>query len=185
MPTPGAAPRDASDDALVGQSLGNWRVVRAIARGGFGVVYEARHVSIEGHRAAIKLLHKEHAGDADIQRRFISEANAASRIAHPNIVQIFDAGTTPAGDCFIVMEYLDGQPLSKLIAQGAMPAERAAGLLMQVAAALGAAHGLGIVHRGRSGAVLATGDGRGGTVGERTGVAARLSGSSVRPGLCW
>lgn len=165
MPTPGAAP----EDALVGESLGNWRVVRAIARGGFGVVYEARHVSIEGHRAAIKVLHKEHAGDTDIQRRFISEANAASRIAHPNIVQIFDAGTTPRGDCFIVMEYLDGAPLAKLIEQGAMPAARAAGIAGQVAAALGAAHGLGIVHREPSGAIRATGGRAQGTDGERAG----------------
>lgn len=132
---------------LIGEQLGNWRIVRLLAQGGFGVVYEAAHVSIEGHRAAIKVLHKEHAQDPDVQRRFTGEANSASRIAHPNIVQIFDAGVTPQGICYIVMEFLDGRPLTALIEEGRLPPQRAAFILAQVASALAAAHDIGIVHR--------------------------------------
>ena len=142
-----STPAPASEAELVGQVLGNWRVIRPLARGGFGVVYEAHHVSLAGHRAAVKVLHASHAGDPEIQRRFTSEANAASRIAHPNIVKIFDAGTTAQGTCFIAMEFLDGQPLSALVKQGPLAARRVAHLLGQVASAVGAAHTRGIIHR--------------------------------------
>lgn len=148
MESPGSQPGAAAGAELVGQLLGNWRIVRLLASGGFGVVYEARHVSIEGHRAAIKVLHRTHAADPEVQRRFTSEANAASRIAHPNIVQIFDAGTTAQGACYIVMAFLDGRPLSALIEKGPLGPGRTAHICAQVASALAAAHELGIIHRG-------------------------------------
>ncbi len=137
----------AAEAELVGKVLGKWRISRPLARGGFGVVYEAHHVAIAGHRAAVKVLHSLHSADPEIQRRFTSEANAASTIAHPNIVKIFDAGTTAQGTCFIAMEFLDGKPLSTLIKQGGLTAGRTAHLLAQVASAVGAAHGRGIIHR--------------------------------------
>lgn len=143
MSTPAAA----AEPELVGQVLGKWRVVKALARGGFGVVYEAHHLALAGHRAAVKVLHSTHASGPEVQRRFTSQANAASHIAHPNIVKIFDAGTTAQGTCLIAMEFLDGQPLSTLIKHGSLPLRRVAHTLAQVASAVGAAHTRGIIHR--------------------------------------
>src|SRR5579883_1117889 len=80
-----------------GRLIGNWRLVRPLGVGGFGTVYEAEHQTIPGRRGAVKVLHPEMAVNADIKRRFINEASAASRAEHENIVQIFDGGVTADG----------------------------------------------------------------------------------------
>lgn len=130
-----------------GQLLGNWRVLRPLGVGGFGTVYEAEHSSIPGRRSAIKVLHPQMALNADIKRRFLNEASAASRAEHENIVQIFDGGVAADGTCYVVMELLSGQSLEKLLSDGPLTVPRTLAIATQVAAALAAAHKLGIVHR--------------------------------------
>jgi len=111
------------------------------------VVYAARHAVIE-RPLAIKVLRREATRDQATARRFVQEAKAASRIGHPNIVDVTDFGTTPDGMTYSVMEYVDGTTLANAIKHAAPFApERAVRIASQIARALVSAHGKGIVHR--------------------------------------
>ena len=135
-------------DRLVGQTLdGRYFVERKIGEGGMGVVFSARHAVIE-RPLAIKVLKREVMRDTATIRRFVQEAQAASRIGHPNIVDVTDFGTTPDGMTYSVMEYVDGNTLGTALRESApFPAQRAIRIAAQIARALGAAHDKGIVHR--------------------------------------
>ena len=135
-------------DRLVGQTLeGRYLVTKKIGEGGMGVVFAARHAVIE-RPLAIKVLKREVMRDKATILRFVQEAKAASRIGHPNIVDVTDFGTTPDGMTYSVMEYVDGQTLgAALRADAPFPVARAIRITAQIARALGAAHDKGIVHR--------------------------------------
>ena len=77
-----------------GHPFGNYRIVRLLGEGGFGEVYLAENPLID-RRAAVKVLHTALAQDAELVRRFLNEARAASAIRHRNIIEVFDAGVTP------------------------------------------------------------------------------------------
>ena len=141
-------PGSSEYDRLVGETLdGRYFVQRKIGEGGMGVVFAARHAVIE-RPLAIKVLKREVMRDAATIKRFVQEAKAASRIGHPNIVDVTDFGTTPDGMTYSVMEYVDGVTLSRAIKDRApMPAEQAIPIAQQIGRALGAAHDKGIVHR--------------------------------------
>ncbi len=140
--------RENEYDKLVGQTLdGRYYVEKKIGEGGMGVVFSARHAVIE-RPLAIKVLKREVMRDTATIRRFVQEAKAASRIGHPNIVDVTDFGTTPDGMTYSVMEFVDGQTLGSAIRHGApFPPLRAVKIAAQIARALGAAHDKGIVHR--------------------------------------
>ncbi len=124
-----------------------YRLVAAIGSGAMGSVYRAEHVQI-GKPVAIKVLHREVEQHAESVARFRREAEAASRLSHPNTVNVFDFGRTDSGSLYLAMEYVDGEPLSKRIANdGPMPFGRVASLIAQVADSLAEAHAAGIVHR--------------------------------------
>jgi len=135
-------------DRLVGETLdGRYYVQRKIGEGGMGVVFAAKHAVIE-RPLAIKVLKREVMRDTATIKRFVQEAKAASRIGHPNIVDVTDFGTTPDGMTYSVMEYVDGKTLSVAIKEGApFPPEKTIRIATQIARALGAAHDKGIVHR--------------------------------------
>jgi tRNA A-37 threonylcarbamoyl transferase component Bud32 len=150
---PGAKPASvarphAVEDVGVGSLIGDaYLVERVLGEGGMGVVYAVTHVRLN-KRFALKLLKRELAKDPETRERFLREAQAAGQIRHPNVVEITDYASLPDGSAYLVMEYLEGQPLSSMIKLGgALPALRAASLVRDVAGALGAAHALGIVHR--------------------------------------
>ena len=151
-PDPALAPlfdaRDSEYDKLVGQTLdGRYCVEHKIGEGGMGVVFAARHAVIE-RPLAIKVLKREAMRDAGTILRFVQEAKAASRIGHPNIVDVTDFGTTPDGMTYSVMEFVQGHTLATAIRLGAPFAPlRAIRIAAQIARALGAAHDKGIVHR--------------------------------------
>lgn len=112
-----------------------------------GVVYLARHIVIE-KAVAIKVLRAEVAADESVVKRFVQEARAASRVGHPNIIDVTDFGTTRDGLTYQVMEYLEGQTVSQLLKDsGFLGVQRALAIIAQMARALGAAHDKGIVHR--------------------------------------
>ncbi|MEP6653015.1 MAG: serine/threonine-protein kinase [Myxococcales bacterium] len=138
----------ADEDPRVGTTIaGRYFLRRLCGEGAMGRVYEGHHVEI-GRRVAIKILHSNFRNTADVVERFRREARAASRIGHPNIVDVTDSGTTPDGAFFFVMEYLDGVDLEQVITrEGALPVERALRLAAQVCRALVAAHTAGIIHR--------------------------------------
>lgn len=132
----------------VGEVVGEkYRLVRLLGEGGMGTVYEARH-DVIGRRFAVKFLHAELAGHPEILARFRREAQAAGSLENENIAAVTDFGTSPDGAPYIVMEFLEGQDLAKVLAQtGPLPIQRAAHILIQVCRGLFAAHGRGIVHR--------------------------------------
>lgn len=130
-----------------GQLFGNYRVVRLIGEGGFGEVYLVENELIQ-RRAAVKVLHPALAQDAELVRRFLNEARAASAICHPNIVEVLDAGGTPDGAPYILMEFLEGVSLQKRLAdRGPVPLPKVLDIADQAGSALVAAHAAGIVHR--------------------------------------
>src|SRR5262245_25356450 len=99
-------------DRLVGETLdGRYLVQSKIGEGGMGVVFAVKHAVIE-RPLAIKVLKREVMRDQATIQRFIQEAKAASRIGHPNIVDVTDFGKTPEGMTYSVMEYVDGTTLS-------------------------------------------------------------------------
>jgi serine/threonine-protein kinase len=96
---------------------------------------------------ALKRLAENLARDEELRRRFVREARLAARLAHPNVVRVFDVGEDD-GRPFIAMEYVDGETLAELVARrGPLPAAEAATLAMQICAGLAAAHAAGLVHR--------------------------------------
>lgn len=130
-----------------GSVVGPYVVVRRIARGGGGSVYEARHAFLQ-RRAALKVLHRAFAASAEMLERFVREAHAVNLIAHPNIVEIFDFGRLPDGRPYHVMPYVDGLPLHTTVTrEGPLPAREVLGLLTPICDALAATHERGIVHR--------------------------------------
>lgn len=131
---------------MVGEVIGNYRVVAELGKGGMGVVYRAEHVQL-GRAAALKMLLPQFSSDAGIVQRFFNEARAASAIDHPGIVAIYDFGTHTDGRAYIAMEMLKGESLEHRLQRGPLSPTDGATILAQTAAALGAAHARGIVHR--------------------------------------
>src|SRR5690349_9822891 len=97
---------------MLGETVGSYRVVRELGRGGMGVVYEAEHLTL-GSRAAVKVLLPKYSADERLLGRFFNEARAATRIKHPGIVAVFDFGHRPEGAAYLVMELLEGESLSE------------------------------------------------------------------------
>jgi eukaryotic-like serine/threonine-protein kinase len=131
-----------------------------IARGGMAEVYRA-HDRLLDRPVALKVLFPELSVDRSFVERFRREAQAAANLSHPNIVPVFDWGED-TGTYFIVMEYIDGRPLSSILkSAGPLSAERTADVGSHVAAALGYAHKHGVIHRDvKPGNVLITDDGQ-------------------------
>ncbi len=126
---------------------GKYRVLEELGSGSMGLVFSAVHERLK-RKLAIKTLRPEISRDSDVVERFQQEARAAGAMGHPNIVQIFDAGCTPDGSHYIVMEYLEGHSLEDEIANNPMlPPDRAAIIALQTLSGLAAAHRRGIVHR--------------------------------------
>jgi eukaryotic-like serine/threonine-protein kinase len=124
---------------------GRYRLVRRIASGGMGEVWEADD-TVLGRRVALKVLVEELAADDRATRRFVREARATARLTHPNVARVYDFGRD-GGAPFLVMELLEGETLAGRLAGGPLPPAEAARTAAAVADALDAAHQRGIVHR--------------------------------------
>jgi tRNA A-37 threonylcarbamoyl transferase component Bud32 len=122
-----------------------YRLVRRIAAGGMGEVWEADD-TVLGRRVAVKVLVEELAADDRATRRFVREARATARLAHPNVARVYDFGRD-GGVPFLVMELVEGETLADRVAGGPLPPAEAARVAAAVADALDAAHQRGIVHR--------------------------------------
>src|SRR5438046_7838096 len=133
---------------LVGQVVADrYHVLKKLGEGGMGQVYLAEHVKM-GRRSAIKVMNPSMVHDPEAVARFNREAANASRISDSHVCAIYDFGETEDGLIYLAMEFVEGEPLTELLArEGALPVARAADICIQVAAALHAAHDLGIVHR--------------------------------------
>jgi hypothetical protein len=139
---------DVSADPLIGSIVGDrYRIVEKIGAGGMATVYKGEHQLLR-KGVAIKILLPEIAVDTDMAARFEAEAVAAARLDHPNCVGISDFGRTAAGQLYLVMELIDGHPLSDVLGGGLkLSWERAVEIARQLLRGLARAHELGIVHR--------------------------------------
>src|SRR5262245_43188669 len=112
-----------------------------------GAVYLAEHPLI-GKRVALKVIHRELAGNREVVSRFFQEARAVNKIGNEHIVEIHDFGVTPEGDHFYIMEYLEGRTLASVLSrEKLLEVMRSLHIGAQIASALAAAHAAGIIHR--------------------------------------
>ena len=133
-------------DSRLGTDLGLYHIERVLGRGGMGVVYLAEQTEL-GRKVALKLLPDELAQDAEFRARFERESRLAASLDHPNIIPIFEAGELD-GTVYLAMRYVEGTDLaSRLHDEPRLTNDEIVHLLAQVARALDAAHGRGLVHR--------------------------------------
>ncbi|MBN8226670.1 protein kinase [Corallococcus macrosporus] len=133
-------------DPLLSSQIGDFTVDERIGAGGMGVVYRATH-SLIGKQAAIKVLRAELVSPK-LRERLLVEARAVNAIRHPGIIDIFGFGTLPDGRSYVVMELLEGRPLSELLTdRKRLDVPTSLWMLDQILSALGAAHRAGVVHR--------------------------------------
>ncbi|MBX6342217.1 MAG: serine/threonine protein kinase, partial [Thermomicrobiaceae bacterium] len=151
-------------DSLIGRTFNGYRVTRFIARGGMGVVFEARQESLD-RPVAIKFLYPHLSGDPSFRERFEREARAVARLNHPNIVRVLDYGAD--GQLFyMVMDLVEGESLrerlARVHAEGlTLKTDTIISIAQQVGSALSHAHRLGYIHRDvKPGNILLARDGR-------------------------
>ena len=145
-PFDGTQLRDLPDPMLGHAIGGNYVVTQKIGAGGFGTVYRARH-EVLGRDVAIKFLNPDLAVDPTNRSRFLREAKAANRIDHEHIIDITDYGETDDGLVYLVMELLEGKPLSAELGKSPISLTRAVEITTQIASALARAHELDVIHR--------------------------------------
>jgi serine/threonine protein kinase len=133
---------------LVGRVIDNrYRILRKIGEGGMGTIYASEHIEIR-KGVAIKILHPVYSKQQNLVERFRREARAASRIGHPNIIDVTDFGTTEDGCAYFVMEHLEGIDLADVLShERRIDPLRAVRIGMQICSALHAAHAADVIHR--------------------------------------
>lgn len=130
----------------IGTEIGDYRLEAVLGRGGMGVVYRATDTRL-GRKVALKLLPPELSQNRSFQARFLRESRLAASIDHPGVIPIYEAGDI-GGQLYIAMRHVEGTDLAQLLRdEGALEPQRAVALVGQLAAALDAAHGRGLVHR--------------------------------------
>jgi len=137
------------NDAFIGREIlnGEFRILQRIGTGGMGSVYRAEQPEMN-RMVAIKILHPKLTNRQDLASRFRREARAMAQLTHPNTVKVFNYGELEDGSLYIVMEFLEGRNLNRVVKRdGPLSVERAVPILIQVCGALQEAHGAGIIHR--------------------------------------
>jgi serine/threonine-protein kinase len=134
-------------DPRLGSTLaGRYVIESELGVGGMATVYKARHKLVE-RPCAIKVLSAQFAQDPILRERFVREARHAQRLAHPNVIEIFDQGEADDGTPFLVMELLEGRSLADVVAEGPMPLSRVLPIGIEMMRALGRAHDFEVIHR--------------------------------------
>jgi serine/threonine-protein kinase len=124
-----------------------YQVTRLLGRGGMGAVWEAAHLRLPGKKVAIKVLHADVAADPEALARFRREAEIASRLGHPNIVEVHDFNSLPDGQPYLVLELLIGESLDSRLRRAPVSLDNAMRIAGQIGAALAAAHREQVIHR--------------------------------------
>src|SRR5262249_47478970 len=132
-------------DPVIGRKINNYEITDILGRGGMGRGYLARHPHI-GKQVAVQLLKSDPAADSETAPRFFHEARVVNEIRHEHVIDILDFGQTPEGECYILMEYLEGLCLTEIVeAEGPLPKLRVGDIGLQVCSALYATHQKGII----------------------------------------
>src|SRR5437870_4149277 len=108
---------------------GRYVIEEVIGEGGMATVYRARHKLVD-RAVAVKIMNPMLASDSIVRERFRREARSAQKLAHPNIIEIFDQGDTEDGTCYIVMELLSGESLASVVGRGRLEIDRAVGVMI-------------------------------------------------------
>ncbi len=138
---------DPIQDERIGTVLaGRYQIESVLGQGGMATVYTARHRLVD-RLCTIKILNESFAKNEVMRERFRREAKAAQKLAHPNIIEIFDQGETDDGCVYLVMELLEGETLAELLERGKVAVPRALAIGIQIARALARAHDLQVIHR--------------------------------------
>ncbi len=137
----------AFQDPRIGTTIaGRYQIEDMLGEGGMATVYAAHHRLVD-RPCAVKIMNPSLAKNEVIRERFRREAKAAQKLAHPNIIEIFDQGELADGSLYLVMELLDGETLADRLTHGGLPIERALPIAIQIARALARAHDLEVIHR--------------------------------------
>jgi tRNA A-37 threonylcarbamoyl transferase component Bud32 len=142
----GIALEDIPDPRIGTAVAGRYLLESVIGEGGMATVYRAHH-RLVNRPCAVKVMSSRFVADPVIRERFRREAKAAQKLAHPNIIEIFDQGETEDKSLYLVMELLEGHALSAELGQGGLSPSRALPILIQIARALARAHDLEVIHR--------------------------------------
>jgi serine/threonine-protein kinase len=135
------------EDPRIGTLLaGRYVLEDVIGEGGMATVYRARHKLVD-RPCAVKILSPRYATDPVVRERFRREAKNSQKLSHPNIIEIFDQGEADETTAFMVMEYLRGETLAELIAEGAIAIPRALGIMIQIGRGIARAHDFDVIHR--------------------------------------
>lgn len=134
-------------ESLLGQVHGRYRLIERIGQGGSGQVYRAVPADANSPSYAIKMLHRELLDHLDLQKRFDTEREILGALRHPNIALLIDAGRWSDGSPYLVMEYVDGEPIDVWCRRRRASLETRLRLMLKVCEAVQAAHGRLIVHR--------------------------------------
>lgn len=126
-------------------TIGDYELQEEIGRGGMGVVFRARQISLDREVAVKMILRGRLASEID-HSRFLSEASSTARLQHPNIVPVYEVGDIE-GRPFFSMKFIDGETLGDKLADGPLPEREAAELLVSISRAVGFAHQQGVMHR--------------------------------------
>jgi eukaryotic-like serine/threonine-protein kinase len=132
--------------SMVGKKINNYELRELVGDGAMGVVYLAEHPVLR-RRVAVKLLKRQYLESPSLVARFINEARAAAAIHHPNVIEVIDVGTVDDDVPYIMMEFLEGEPLSRRLARERLRVGKAVDIAIQSARAVAASHALEIVHR--------------------------------------
>ncbi|MDR1519787.1 MAG: protein kinase [Planctomycetota bacterium] len=142
---PPPPPADAPEPGVSGRSFGDYDILEEIARGGMGVVYRARQRALR-RVVALKLLRSGENASLEERERLLREAKAAAGLSHPNIVPIHEF-SMHQGQPYFTMDFIEGQPLDRLLEKGPMNVREAVGIIEEVARAIDFAHSHGVIHR--------------------------------------
>jgi serine/threonine protein kinase len=144
---PTSQPLDSSLPKAGDLLAGKYRIERVLGQGGMGIVFAANH-ELLGVRVAVKCLLTDIATSTEAVTRFVNEAKNAARIQSDNVARVMDVGTLEGGRPYMVIEFLEGDDLSKLLEQrGVLPVQEAVDYVLQALEGLAQAHSIGIVHR--------------------------------------
>src|ERR1019366_4695255 len=144
---PNSQPLDPSMPKAGDLLAGKYRIERVLGQGGMGIVFAANH-ELLGVRVAVKWLLTDIATSTEAVTRFVNEAKNAARIQSDNVARVMDVGTLDGGRPYMVIEFLEGDDLSKLLEQrGALSVQEAVDYVLQALEGLAQAHSIGIVHR--------------------------------------